>query len=167
MKKSIFMLAFLVAGISSTFAQGIIPTNDVNITFDKDGDPERGYFIIDGKKYVGSYDIASWVGETAVCNAEGGSSFQVLFKSIPSKNGSYKIKANATYSYSGVEGEVGIAMLLNDYNDYYGSVEPNKGKVSVKIKNGKMYISVKNAKICNPDNNVCKDVTGVIVIGLK
>src|SRR5688572_28230605 len=133
MKKSMLIIAAVVLSLSGLFAQN----NQVHLNvLSNAGDPERSYFIVDGKKYIGSYELASWVCESAVCNSED-ASFQVLFKSIPNSNKTYKIKSNSTHSYQGQEGEVGIAMLLNGYNDYYGSVDPNKGKGSVKIKNGK------------------------------
>jgi tRNA A37 threonylcarbamoyltransferase TsaD len=87
-----------------------------------------------------------------------------LVKTIPTKNKNYKIKDNANFSYSGLETEASIAMLTNNFEDYYGSVLPNKGKISVKVKNGVVTITVKNAQVCNSENTVCKTVSGQIVL---
>jgi hypothetical protein len=123
----------------------------------------KSYYIVDGVKYQSTSSNGSWVGETAVFNSSDGS-FQVLVKTIPTKNKNYKIKDNANFSYSGLETEASIAMLTNNFEDYYGSVLPNKGKISVKVKNGVVTITVKNAQVCNSENTVCKTVSGQIVL---
>lgn len=144
MKNKLILIAFLVFAVTGIQAQ-------------------KSYYTVDGVTYQNSNSNGSWVGETAVFNSNDGS-FQVLVKTIPTKNKSYKIRDNASFSYSGLESEASIAMLQNDFNDYYGSVIPNKGKISIKVKKGVVTITVKNAKVCSSDDSVCKTVSGQIVI---
>lgn len=125
---------------------------------------QKSYWVIDGVTHQ-SRNGASWVGETAVFNSDDGGSFQVLVKTIPTKNKSYKVRDNASFSYDGKDTEASIAYLENDFNDYYGSVLPNKGKISVKVKKGIVTLIVKNVTICNSENSKCKNITGQIVIG--
>jgi hypothetical protein len=145
MKNRLFLLASLLFAVAGLQAQS------------------KSYYIVDGVKYQSTSSNGSWVGETAVFNSSDGS-FQVLVKTIPTKNKNYKIKDNANFSYSGLETEASIAMLTNNFEDYYGSVLPNKGKISVKVKNGVVTITVKNAQVCNSENTVCKTVSGQIVL---
>jgi|688.fasta_scaffold1560679_1 hypothetical protein len=145
MKNRLFLLASLLFVVAGLQAQS------------------KSYYIVDGVKYQSTSSNGSWVGETAVFNSSDGS-FQVLVKTIPTKNKNYKIKDNANFSYSGLETEASIAMLTNNFEDYYGSVLPNKGKISVKVKNGVVTITVKNAQVCNSENTVCKTVSGQIVL---
>ncbi len=145
MKNRLFLLASLLFVVAGVQAQS------------------KSYYIVDGVKYQSTSSNGSWVGETAVFNSSDGS-FQVLVKTIPTKNKNYKIKDNANFSYSGLETEASIAMLTNNFEDYYGSVLPNKGKISVKVKNGVVTITVKNAQVCNSENTVCKTVSGQIVL---
>lgn len=123
----------------------------------------ESYYIIDGVTHRASSE-GSWVGETAVFNSSGGGSFQVLVKSIPTKNTTYKIRDNASFSSSGLPTEASIAMLENNFSDYYGSVLPNKGKISIKVKKGVLTITVKNATVCSSDRSKCKTVSGKIVL---
>lgn len=145
MKNRLFLLASLLFVVAGVQAQS------------------KSYYIVDGVKYQSTSSNGSWVGETAVFNSSDGS-FQVLVKTIPTKNKNYKIKDNASFSYSGLETEASIAMLMNNFEDYYGSVLPNKGKISVKVKKGVITITVKDALVCNSENTRCKTVSGQIVL---
>lgn len=125
---------------------------------------QKSFFVTNGVTHQ-SRNSASWVGETAVFNSDDGGSFQVLFKTVPTKSKTYKVRDNASFSYDGKETEASVAMLENDFNDYSGSVLPNKGKITVKVKKGVITIIVKNVQMCSSDNSVCKPVSGQIVIG--
>jgi len=145
MKSKLFLFSlslFLVAGVTA----------------------QKSSYVTNGVTHQ-SRNSASWVGETAVFNSDDGGSFQVLFKTIPTKSKTYKVKDNSSFSSEGKETEASVAMLENDFNDYSGSVLPNKGKIKVTVKNGVVTIKVTNVQMCSSDNAKCKPVTGQIVIG--
>ena len=66
MKSKLFLFAlslFLIAGVQA----------------------QKSFFVTNGVTHQ-SRNSASWVGETAVFNSDDGGSFQVLFKTIPTKS---------------------------------------------------------------------------------
>jgi hypothetical protein len=121
------------------------------------------YYNFNGKKYVPQNDVIAWVGSTAVMNSVDGS-FQVIFKTMPRESKKYKVKPYGTFYNLGQEGEASIALLTDSYDHQFWSVEPNTGKIQVKIKGNKVVVMVNDVKICSSEGNNCKTITGQIIL---
>lgn len=148
MKKTINLLAFLLV-VTGTFLHA------------------QNFYKWDGRTYSSNMGNGVWVGEIAVMNSEHGS-FQVYFKPVPTKSGSYKVIDHLNFTMgSGKANEVGVVLLLNENSNQYWSVDKNKGKVQVKVSGSMMTITVKNVKVCIYQSNECNTLNGSMNINLN
>lgn len=119
-----------------------------------------------GKKQKGLTEQITWVGEIAVMNTETGS-FQVYFKEVPPKKGTYKVHDHLDFSSNGPNTEASVVWLDDNFTTQFWSVPDDGAKVIVNYKDGNPVIQVKNVKVCeygDASSGNCGKITGQITI---